>query len=110
MASGTTNQPTRRPGAAVFEREAILVYPAQSRRDIGDDLLPADDENHVAGAGDQRTELAAARRRDQHGPFRGDRVNAPDDEIRRGGELPHLAPLHLAVHLVQTRAKGLVQA
>jgi hypothetical protein len=37
-------------------------------------------------------------------------VNAADDPIGRRGQLAHFTPLHFAIHLVQTRAKGLVPA
>ncbi len=35
------------PGAAVLEREAILVDPSQSSSEVGDDLLTAYNKNHV---------------------------------------------------------------
>ena len=35
-------------------------------------------------------------------------MSAPDDPIGRSGQLPHLAALHFAIHLVETRAKRLV--
>src|SRR5262245_3921956 len=38
----------RLPGAAVLEREAILVDPSQSGSDVRDDLLTAYHKNHVA--------------------------------------------------------------
>ena len=34
------------PGAAVLEREAILVDPSQSSSEVGDDLLTANHKNH----------------------------------------------------------------
>jgi hypothetical protein len=37
-------------------------------------------------------------------------VNAADDPIGRCGELTHFAPLHFAIHPVETWAKGLVPA
>ena len=79
-------------------------------RDVRDDLLAADDENHVAGTGHERTKLAPTRGRDQDRAFLGHRVRASDDEVRRGGEVAHLARLHLTVHLVEPRTKRLVQA
>src|SRR5260370_5788965 len=36
-------------------------------------------------------------------------MDAADDPIGRGGELTHLTALHFAIHLIQTRAKRLVQ-
>ena len=35
-------------------------------------------------------------------------MNAADDPIGRRGKLTHFTPLHLAIHLVETRAQGLV--
>jgi hypothetical protein len=35
-------------------------------------------------------------------------VKAPDDPIGRGGQLPHLANLHFAIHLVETGTKRLI--
>src|SRR6266571_4106101 len=37
-------------------------------------------------------------------------MNAADDPIGRCGELAHFTPLHFAIHLIETRAKGLVPA
>ena len=38
------------PGAAVLEREAILVDPSQSSSEVGDDLLTAYHKNDVSSA------------------------------------------------------------
>src|SRR3954468_12437030 len=53
------------PGAMVLQRKAILVNPSQSSSGVGDDLLTAYDEHHMASARNNWTELTTACRRDQ---------------------------------------------
>src|ERR1700682_5681654 len=97
------------PGPQVLERKAVLIDAAQSGVQIGDDLLTTDNEDDVTRSGDDWTELAPAGRRNQQRALPRHRVDAAHDPIGRRGELTHLTALHLAVHLIQTRAKRLIQ-
>src|ERR1700682_4129084 len=53
------------PGPQVLKRKAVLVDASQSGVEIGDDLLPPDNEDDMTRSGHDWTELAPACRRDQ---------------------------------------------
>jgi hypothetical protein len=90
--------------------QAVRVDASHPRRDVGDDLLAADHENHVAAARNDRSEVAAARRGDEQRTLLGDRVRATDDVAGQRGEVPHLLLLHRAIHLIQPQAQRLIAA
>ena len=64
----------------------------------GDDLLGADDEQHVLGTVGHRGQLAAARGGDDEVSVLGERVDAADHPLGGGAEAAHLAHLASGVH------------
>src|SRR5207237_9803346 len=90
------------PGPRVLKRKAVLGDASQSGVEIGDDLLTTDNEDDVTRSGDDWTELAPAGRRNQKRALLRHGVDASDDPIGCRGELTHLTPLHLAIHLIKT--------
>src|SRR5437016_4910754 len=92
----------------VLQRVTVLLNAPQPRLEVGNDLLAADDEDHVRSTRDQWTELAAAGGGDEKRPPVGYRVDTADNVFGRGSEHSHLAALHFPVHLVKTEADGLV--
>jgi hypothetical protein len=76
----------------------------------GDALLTADHEDDVTGSGDDGTKLAPAGGRYQQRAVFRNAVNTAHHPIGRRGELTHLTTLHLAIHLIHTRAQRLIQA
>jgi len=94
----------------VLQREGVLLDPPQALLDIGHDLLAADHEDDLAGAGGVRSELAAARRgghqrsRFRHG------VHAPEHHLRRGRQASDLVGLRRAIHAPDPRPEWLIAA
>src|SRR6266567_4372597 len=96
--------------AGVFEPQRIFIYSSQTLLEVRHDLLRPDDENDPSGATDIRPELAAAHRSRKQRPGLGDRVDAPEHDVRRRAQAPDLVGLGLAVHAPDPRAKRLVAA
>src|SRR6267378_6817608 len=94
--------------ARVFERERVLVDPAEALLEIGHDLLCPDDEDDSPCATDIRTELGAAKGRDEQRSGLRDGVNTAEHHVRRGRKAADLVGLGLAVHATELRAEQVI--
>src|SRR2546426_2872172 len=80
-------------GAGVFEPPRVFIDAPQTLLEVGHDLLRADDENDPSGAADIRPELAATHGSRKQRPGLGDRVDAPEHDIRRRAQAANLIGL-----------------
>src|SRR4030081_3120937 len=71
-------------GARIFERERILIDPAEALLEIGHDLLCPHDEDDSSCSADIRSELGAAKRRHQQRSGLCDGVHTAEHHVRRG--------------------------
>src|SRR5256886_9615919 len=94
--------------AGVFEPQRIFIYSSQTLLEVRHDLLRPDDENDPSGATDIRPELAAAHRSRKQRPGLGDRVDAPEHDVRRRAQAADLVGLGLAVHAPDPRSERVV--
>src|SRR5439155_14254218 len=94
--------------AGVFKLPRIFINPPQTLLEVRHDLLRPDDENDPSGAADIRPELAAAHRSRKQRPGLGNRVNAPEHDVRRRSDAADLVALRLAIHAPDPRAQGVV--
>src|SRR6266849_282290 len=92
-------------GAGVFEPPRIFIDAEQTLLEVGHNLLRADDENDSSGAADIRSQLAAAHGSREQRPGLGDRVDAPEHDIRRRAQAADLVGLGLAIHAPDPRAE-----
>src|SRR6266849_1199968 len=92
-------------GAGVFESPRVFIDAEETFLEVSNDLLRADDENDSSGAADIRPELAATHGSREQRPGLGDRVDAPEHDIRRRAQAADLVGLGLAIHAPDPRAE-----
>src|SRR6266849_932323 len=92
-------------GAGVFESPRVFIDAEETFLEVSNDLLRADDENDSSGAADIRPELAATHGSREQRPGLGDRVDAPENDIRRRAQAADLVGLGLAIHAPDPRAE-----
>src|SRR6266511_2394841 len=98
----------RRLGAGIFQRERVLVDPAEPFFQVRYDLLRPHDEDDAPGAADIRSELAPAHRGCEEGTGLGHRMDAAEHHVRRGRQAADLVGLGPAVQISDPRANSLV--
>src|SRR6266853_4721331 len=79
--------------AGVFKTPRIFINPPQTLLEVRHDLLRPDDENDPSGAADIGPELAATHRSRKQRPGFGDRVDAPEHDVRRRAKPADLVAL-----------------
>src|SRR5438093_1914785 len=94
--------------AGVFEPQRIFIYSSQTLLEVRHDLLRPDDENDPSGAAAIRPELAAAHRSRKQRPGLGDRVDAPEHDVRRRADPADRVALRLAIHAPDPRSERVV--
>src|SRR6266852_2798497 len=92
-------------GAGVFESPRVFIDAEETFLEVSDDLLRPDDENDSSGAADIRPERAATHGSREQRPGLGDRVDAPEHDIRRRAQAADLVGLGLAIHAPDPRAE-----
>src|SRR5205807_10536133 len=95
-------------GAGVFEGVGVLIDAVQTLLEVGHDLLRPHDENDSSGTADRGPQLAPAHRSREQRPGLGDRVHAPEHDVRRRAQAPDLVALGLAIHAPDPRPERLV--